>query len=104
MLSKASWSTLGERHVAFCHRRSSYIAWVVCVTLVGLLLLAPPSLAANDRVVYVDNFTLWTADSQGGSREQVTESGGGNRVNSDDLSPDGQTAVVARPRSSVHRG
>lgn len=93
MLSRASWSTLGERHVAFGHRRSSYIAWALCVTLAGLLLLAPPSLAANDRVAYVDNNTLWTADSQGGNREQVTDSE--NRIFTDDLSPDGTTAVVA---------
>src|SRR5258708_407748 len=77
-----------------CALASLHIAWLLCLVSLGSLWLAPPGLAANDRVVYVDNLTLWTANSLGGNREQVTESGGENRVNTDDLSPDGSTAVV----------
>lgn len=58
------------------------------------LCLAPLCLAANDRIVYLNDLTLWSADSQGGNREQVTESSSENRVLTDDLSPDGTTAVV----------
>jgi Tol biopolymer transport system component len=62
------------------------------MTFMGLLFVASPSLAANDRVVYLNNNVLWTADSQGGNREQVTDSE--NRIYTCDLSPDGTTAVV----------
>jgi Tol biopolymer transport system component len=79
--------------MASSRRRNSRIALLLGMVLIGTLWFAASSFAANDRVVYVDNNTLWTADSQGGNREQVTDSE--NRIFTDDLSPDGTTAVVA---------
>jgi WD40 repeat protein len=85
-------SSYGRLPASFISHKTAF-RWSLCIAVVGILLLAPPGLAANDRVVYLDNNILWTADSQGGNREQVTDSE--NRIFTDDQSPDGTTAVVA---------
>jgi Tol biopolymer transport system component len=64
------------------------------VAILWTLWLAAPSLAANDRVVYTKNQTLWSADANGANQEQITESGTEHRVLTADLSPNGQTAVA----------
>jgi hypothetical protein len=83
----------------FEHQRQRWLrgAWLLCtlcIALVATLWSAPPRLAVGNHVIYLNNDVLWTADSQGNNREQVTESGSENRVSAIDLSPDGTTAVA----------
>lgn len=79
--------------VAIRRRRGSHLAWGLCVALVGLLWLAGPSFAVNDRMVYIKNLTLWGADTDGTNQQQI--SGPEETVETADLSPDGQTVVAA---------
>jgi hypothetical protein len=85
--------------VALSRRRSFCVASFACLTLLGVLWLAPPSFAVSDRIVFLKNLVIWSADANGANQQQITESG--VEYHAVDLSPDGRTAVAATNVSMV---
>jgi Tol biopolymer transport system component len=78
-------------------RRGRSVTKLGVLTLSVTLLLAATSMAANDRILYLNNQALWSADSAGENRHFLTEGPGStkNSVTLEDLSPNGQVGVYA---------
>jgi hypothetical protein len=90
----------GGRRLTPLGRRLRWRRGVVklaCLTLLAMLYLAATSVAANDRILYLKNQTLWSADSAGGNQRLITEGPGTAKhsVTLEALSPNGQTGVYA---------